>query len=197
MIEFIRRVVHHFGLIFIVLLSVSCVGCMNRQRLTHSNEDAEIFITPITLPTDLMSPDFIVSVSPADVITLNEYNHSLKINIPMARGIRVVVRADKVGLSEEKARSDIVKDLVKLIIDGQELSNSNLQIADGLENITGPLYFSWIPRLEPGLHSAIFIIETATDDVLEYEWEFTLVESCHDDAKLTPFKQDPSGFNIL
>jgi len=119
------------------------------------------------------TPDFLMMVAPTS-ITQEDYNKSLRSTFTMARGIVVQVKGDKIGLALENRNVEIVRQRASLLIDGQQISQDTLEIADGIEGVGGPYYLSWTPELTPGIHDAKFQFLTDAGEILEYGWQITI-----------------------
>lgn len=158
---------HHSSYLLFIMFLLIIIGSVS--CLSVDNDAPKITLMP--------TPSFLLSVDPETMIDHEIYNQSLESNNwPMARGIVVTIRADKIGIKDKNRNVEVLEKRVKLYIDGDRISNELLLIAHGGERGTGPFYISWAPQLLPGSHQAMFRILSDSGDISEYTWNFIINE---------------------
>lgn len=179
----------------IVILSSVLYACTSRASIEkESGIDSATQPYPMSsdmTPQAIELPEYLKSVwpSPEEVVSIQSYNDSLMIQSPHSRGIGVELWADKVNEHVDEEEKTIIQ-RSSLIVDGNNLSEETLRIADGLirKNIyddqgnllytidVGPYYLSWGPVLGLGIHEAKFTVMKNSGEMLEYAWRFTIVD---------------------
>jgi hypothetical protein len=131
--------------------------------------------TPI-VSTPVPTPEYLLLITPTGIISQSDYNETRSSNLMLARGISVSIWTNRMGVSEENREWDIIRERVALYLDGEQVSNETLLGGADGEKGGGLFRISWAPSLATGLHEAIFQFITDGGEILDYGWQFMVVE---------------------
>lgn len=161
-------------LISVVFLNLaSCALLANDVGITSTR----LTKTPFPNFTPAPTPEYIFLVMPIGSLSSSDYNKSERSFTADKRGIVVGFRIHTKALSLEVSSLESLLPRVAMYVDGVELSNQSLIVADAsLHPGMGPFAFSWFPALQPGVHEAKFQITNDSGDVMEYSWLFNITE---------------------
>lgn len=150
----------HRGILVVVLLALALTACTQPT------------VTPSATPAP--TPDFIAFIGPIQT-DQESYNHSVS-QVPMARGIVVMINNTKMDLAPENYDGEILMQRASLFVDDEQVLQDTLMIADGAVGLGGPYYLSWAPPLELGTHEVQFQFLTDSGEILEYTWQMVIVK---------------------
>jgi hypothetical protein len=130
---------------------------------------------PTSDPTPPPLPSFLALVKPTGIISMVDYEESLKSSDIGNRGIVLGVVSEDTEMSTQGTDIRSVLSKITLYVDKRRLTNLTVRGQDGLMPF-GPFILSWSPRLEPGVHE-VKVQFHDSGSTMEYVWEFVLTAS--------------------
>jgi hypothetical protein len=160
---------HKYVFLVLILSLTSCSILQSNTAIAPISEDQSL--GNATLP---QMPDFLVFVYPQESITISQYEELL--------GDRCYPCGITIGIRWDRTKTDLnfggVYDLlsrISLSVDEKKQPNLAVSMSDGLLPF-GPFYFSWTPRLLPGLHEITLHFTTDSGEILIYTWRFVITD---------------------
>ena len=171
-----------FLVLFILVFMFGC-NRISSQELVYTTKSPPRFspIPPIKnqetgMPTLQPTPMYMSLVFPNQPWSKERYDEYLNASMPIGRGVGIEVKGNKLGLKKGNISGKIIAERSMLFINGVQIPNDSLLIADGMIEGFGPYLLSWAPQLAPGLHEATFQFLNDYEEILEYTWRFFLTD---------------------